>query len=99
VADDHDQVLGFESGRGKHGVMDQAATADGVQDLGDRRPHPGALACGEDDHGGRSGGAHARKRSSARRSGACLRLPALGGVTTIAEASKGDDGDRWQRQL
>ena len=32
----------------------------GVQDLGGRRLHPGALARGEDDDGGRSGGAHAR---------------------------------------
>jgi hypothetical protein len=88
VTDDHDQVLWLEGGRGNHRVMDQAATADGVQHLGDRRLHPGALACGEDDHGGRSGGAHARKRSSARRSGAWFRLPARGGATTIAEGGE-----------
>ena len=45
---------------GGHGVVDQGAAADGVQDLRDRRLHPGALAGGEDDHGGRSVGAHAR---------------------------------------
>ena len=76
VAHDDDEVVGTERSRGNHGVVDQAAAADGVQDLGDRRLHPGPLAGGEDDHGGRSGGAHARKRSSARRSGAWLRLPA-----------------------
>ena len=38
---------------------EQAAAADLVQDLRGRRLHPGALAGGEDDHGGRSVGAHA----------------------------------------
>ena len=36
VAHDDDEVVGCHRCRGDHGVVDQAATADGVQDLGDR---------------------------------------------------------------
>ena len=56
VADHDDEVLGAERpGRGED-VPEQGAAADRVQDLRGGRAHPGALACGEDDHGGHRSG-------------------------------------------
>ena len=58
VADDDGDVLGARgAGRGD-GVPDERAAADGVHHLRERRAHPGALARGEDDDGGRTGVAH-----------------------------------------
>ena len=59
VADDDNEMFGVERFGRLDRVADQASSADGVQHLGDRRLHPGALARGEDHHGGRAGGAHA----------------------------------------
>jgi hypothetical protein len=49
VADNDLQVERVDPAGGSDRVVDQAASADHVQDLGRRRLHPGALACGEDD--------------------------------------------------
>ena len=60
VPDDDGEVLGGDLAGGGHGVPEEAPAADVVEDLGGRRPHPGALAGGEDDHGSRGGCSHAR---------------------------------------
>ncbi len=60
VAHDHADVLGPGGARGADRVADEGDPADGVQDLGSRGLHPGALTGSEDDDGGRAGGAHAR---------------------------------------
>jgi hypothetical protein len=57
VPEHHDEVVGVQRRDGVDRVPEQAATADGVQDLRDGRPHPGALSRGEDDgRGGRRDG-------------------------------------------
>ncbi|GLV52642.1 hypothetical protein TBS_32060 [Thermobispora bispora] len=54
VADDDDQPFGVEcAGCGEH-VIDERAPTDLVEDFGGLRLHPGALACGEDEDGGRA---------------------------------------------
>ena len=59
VADDDDEMGGLQRAGSSDGVVDQGPATDRVQDLRDRRLHPGALAGSEDDHGGRSSGGHA----------------------------------------
>ena len=58
VTHNDDEVLGLEPpGRG-NGVVQQAATADPVQDLGGDRSHTSSLACGHNDDSGGCGGGH-----------------------------------------
>ena len=58
VTHNDDEVLGLQPpGRGD-GVVQQAATADPVQDLGGDRSHTSSLACGHDDDGGGCGWRH-----------------------------------------
>ena len=51
VAENHDEVLGVQLRHGVHRVAQQAASPDRVEDLGDGRAHPGALARGENERG------------------------------------------------
>jgi hypothetical protein len=54
-ADHHDGGGGVQRlGGGEH-VAEETAPAEGVQDLGRRRTHAGALPCGQDDDGGQRG--------------------------------------------
>jgi hypothetical protein len=59
VADDRDDALGLQRGRGGEHVPDHAPPAQAVEHLAGLRPHPGAAAGGEHDDGRRRGVAHA----------------------------------------
>ncbi|GAA0339198.1 hypothetical protein GCM10010319_13950 [Streptomyces blastmyceticus] len=58
MADDHHEVLGVQLAGGGDDVPDEGAAADGMEDLGGRRLHAGALTRCEDDDGCRAVGAH-----------------------------------------
>ncbi|GGX77279.1 hypothetical protein GCM10010324_23470 [Streptomyces hiroshimensis] len=58
MPDDHDEVLGVQLAGGGDDVADEGTSADGVQDLGGRRLHAGALTRCENDDGCRAVGAH-----------------------------------------
>ncbi|GGM82514.1 hypothetical protein GCM10010106_31430 [Thermopolyspora flexuosa] len=58
MPDDQDQPFGLKAARGGEHVVEHGETAQLVQDLRLLRLHPGALACGEDDHCGRARHTH-----------------------------------------
>ena len=63
VAGDEDGALGLEAAGGGERVGDQRRAGERVQHLRQVRVHPGALAGGEHDDGGRhAGGLLARRR-------------------------------------
>ena len=60
VADDDDEVLGVERrGAAASTWPTRERPPISCRTFGSRRPHPGALARGEDDDGGRAAAAHA----------------------------------------
>ena len=65
VAGDDDHRIGARCGQSGQDVVDHRPAGERVQDLGDARPHAGALAGGQDD-GGRSGHATGRSRGGIR---------------------------------
>src|SRR5690606_38855080 len=54
VPDDHRQMVRFELLGGRDGMAHEGPSGQFMQNLGDGRPHPGALAGGEDNDGGRA---------------------------------------------
>ncbi|GAA4234498.1 hypothetical protein GCM10023075_53190 [Streptosporangium album] len=60
VTYDNNEPLGSETSSGGEHVVDQGTAAQLMQDFRCFRLHPGALACGKDDDGGRARHTHGR---------------------------------------